>query len=83
MQSTASTFKTDQGVLAPNLQERSPVQAEQNARDSLKPSSEIAYIRMRNAFIRWHVFGCFAAAAEYANARTTWELALMERGDRG
>lgn len=45
--------------------------------------SDVPYIRMRDAFIRWNVFGCFNAAAEYAEARTAWELALMEQGDRG
>lgn len=32
---------------------------------------------MTTAFVRWHVTGCFTAAAEYNRARTEWELALM------
>jgi hypothetical protein len=38
-----------------------------------------AYREMLAAFIRWHVTGCFAAAADYTRARTDWELALMNQ----
>jgi hypothetical protein len=36
--------------------------------------------QMQSAFIRWHVTGCFMAAAEYQQTRTAWELALMGEG---
>jgi predicted MarR family transcription regulator len=38
-----------------------------------------AYRAMQAAFIRWHVTGCFAAAADYTRARTDWELSLMNQ----
>jgi hypothetical protein len=34
---------------------------------------------MTAAFIRWHVTGCWAAAADYHKARQAWELALMNQ----
>jgi hypothetical protein len=42
-----------------------------------------AYREMLAAFIRWHVTGCFAAAADYQKARQAWEMALMEQGALG
>lgn len=80
---TALFSPAHQGDTTPSVSHIAPQQAQALDGVALKEPSDAAYIRMRDAFIRWHVFGCFAAAAEYANARTTWELALMERGDRG
>lgn len=42
-------------------------------------SVDAAYRAMQAAFIRWHVTGCFAAAADYTRARTDWELSLMNQ----
>jgi hypothetical protein len=33
---------------------------------------------MTEAFIRWHLTGCFTAAADYTNARRSWEVAMLD-----
>lgn len=80
---TSVSFASKQGNTSPNVSHGAPQQAQALDSDALKAASDAAYVRMRDAFIKWHVFGCFAAAAEYSNARMAWELALMEQGDRG
>lgn len=51
-----------------------------NGSPTFSPSvgrTNLTYRAMEAAFIRWHVTGCFAAAADYSRARTDWELSLM------
>jgi hypothetical protein len=64
---------------SPSLPKGSCAEVQQFVGEHRLPAVEGAYRAMQAAFIRWHVTGCFAAAADYQKARQAWELALMDQ----
>jgi predicted MarR family transcription regulator len=64
---------------SPSVSDRARIASAAGVGQSRMSNVDGAYREMLAAFIRWHVTGCFAAAADYTRARTDWELALMNQ----